>query len=199
MSHIREVDEPEQLQDACSASFGGEASRRCLEQRVYQGWQEDARLEEQEEILQSTQMTGHEDHHKAHVERVVTAVAELAAAKGPDTLWEEHRSAIHAAIEAEHAALPEGERQRAQEIHSVHGDRLLDASLQAVHANEAGDSIEDIKQRLLDYQLEHERHRQERAENFRREHEERMKEFDRLYEETMATMHPKPESEQAAE
>lgn len=191
MSRIHEGDEPEQFGDACAASFGGEASRPCLEQRVYQGWQEDARVEEQEEILQSTQMTGHEDHHRAHVERVVTAVAELAAVKGPDTLWEEHRSAIHAAIEAEHAALPEGEREKAQEIHSVHGDRLLDASLQAVHANEAGHSIEDIKQRLLDYQLEHERHRQERAEKFRKEHDERMKEFDRLYEETMDAIHHK--------
>jgi len=191
MSQIHEVEEPEQLQDACEASFGGEVSYQCLEQRVYQGWQEDARLEEQEEILQSTQMTGHEDHHKAHVERVVTAVAELAAAKGPDILWEEHRSAIHAAIEVKHNALPDGERENAKEIHSVHGDRLLDASLQAVHAKEAGDSIEDIKQRLLDYQLEHERHRQERAEKFRKEHEDRMKAFDRLYEETLDAIHHK--------
>lgn len=183
---IQQSEDLDQLHDACDADA---ESFQCSEQRLYMGWQEESRLEEEQHILKSTRMTGHEDHHKAHVDRVVNAVVQAAADKTPETALEAHKSNIHDQIEAQHEALPADERDKAREIHAVHGDKLLDATLQAVHGKDSGESIQDIKQRMLNYQLEHERHRQERAEKLRKEHEERMLKFDKLFNETMAAIH----------
>mmetsp|Transcript_90864 Transcript_90864/g.143544 ORF Transcript_90864/g.143544 Transcript_90864/m.143544 type:complete len:541 (-) Transcript_90864:3-1625(-) len=174
LSTIHQREELDHLDDACGIDV---ESSQCLEQRIYMGWQEESALEE---------------HHKAHVDRVVDAVFQAVAVGSHATLWEEHKSNIHAQIDAQHKALPAEEREKAQEIHAVHGDKLLDATLEAVHGKQSGETVDDIKQRMLDYQLEREHQRQERAEKYRKEHEERMLQFDKLYNETMASMHSPP-------
>eukprot|EP00419_Tripos_fusus_P045519 CAMPEP_0172822280 /NCGR_PEP_ID=MMETSP1075-20121228/16580_1 /TAXON_ID=2916 /ORGANISM="Ceratium fusus, Strain PA161109" /LENGTH=493 /DNA_ID=CAMNT_0013663259 /DNA_START=18 /DNA_END=1496 /DNA_ORIENTATION=+ len=189
MSLLQQGEELDQLHDACDGA--GESSQ-CLEQRTYMRWQEETRLEEQEDILRSTRITGHEDHHKAHVDRVVDAVVNAAANKTAETGWEDHKSNIQAQIEARHEALPADEREKAQEIHAVHGEQLLDATLEALHGEHSGETTEHIKQRMLNYQLERERHRQERAEKFRREQQERQLQFDKLFNDTMAKIHAPP-------
>jgi hypothetical protein len=174
LSTIHQREELDHLDDVCGSD--GESSQ-CLEQRIYIGWQEESRLEE---------------HHKAHVDRVVDAVFQAAADKSNETVWEEHKSNIHAQIEAQHLALPAEERGKAQEIHAAHGDKLLDATLEAVHGKHSGETVEDIKQRMLDYQLEREHRRQERAEKSRKEHQQRMLQFDKLYNDTMDAIHSAP-------
>lgn len=170
---VHQGGELDHLDDACD----GDESYQCLEQRIYIGWQEEARLEE---------------HHKAHVDRVVDAVVQAAANKTQETVWEEHKSNIHAQIEAQHEALPAEERERARAIHSVHGENLLNATLEAVHGKHSGESVEEIKERFLDYQLEHEHHRQEHAEKFQKEQQERKLQFDKLFNDTMAAIHSPP-------